>query len=134
MTTSVSNTKLQPAITMDKLHIDSLTFRQVRENSPKRVFGIAGCLYGIDVNGDKCFDSESFSMSDGDMDTTIVTAAVVGGSSPEEFEAEYIAAKITINDSIATGTMSDAKLMAYFEAALGRMLELHGKVDISGVE
>jgi hypothetical protein len=42
MTTKVTNPKTQPAITMDNLHIDTFTFKQLRETNPKRVIGMAG--------------------------------------------------------------------------------------------
>lgn len=133
MTTTVSTSKTQPAVVMDKLHIDTLTFKQARENNPKRVIGTAGVLYGLDGSGNKVFDKETFSVNDLDFDATVVAAYVAAGGTAASFAADYAAAKTQINNEIAAGTLSDALLMAYFEAALGRIFELHGKIGISGV-
>ena len=134
MTTKVSGAKVQPAITMDKLHIESLTFHQSRVNDPKRVIGASGCLYGFDANGDKVFDNETIGVSDKDLDKTVILAAIASGKTVEEFGLEYATAKAQIDAAIKNGTITDAELMAYFEAALGRIFELHGKVKVSGVE
>lgn len=134
MTTKVVNTKTQPAVIMDSLHCDSLTFKQVRENTPKRIMGISGCLYGVDSNGDKVYDKETFSMSDEDVDTTVVTQWVVDGGTPESFMIAYAAAKADIDARITAGTLKDPELMAMYEAVVARLLQLHGKIDISGIE
>lgn len=133
MTTSVTNSKIQPAITMDKLHVDSLTFSQARETTPKQVIGAAGVLYGLDANNDKVFDFASFGISDVDIEATIVKAYIIAGGTVDAFNTEYANAKTSINDKISAGTMSDAVLMAHFEAAMARIFELHGKITISGV-
>ena len=134
MTVTVSNTKTQPAIVMDHVHIDSMTFKQARENDPKRVIGISAVLYGLDAEGNKVFDKETFSISDTDFDTTAVTDHLTSGGTLEEFMLAYAAAKADVNAAIAAGTLSVPELMAYFEAALGKILELHGKISISGVQ
>jgi len=133
MTTTVSNSKTQPAVTLDKLHIDSFTFQQERAKTPKRVVGLSGVLYGFDGNGDPVYDKETFTTSDKDLDSTVIGNWIAGGGTLESFMAAYAAAKITVNDAIVAGTLTDAMLMAYFEAALGRIFELHGKINVSGV-
>jgi hypothetical protein len=134
MTTKVGNSKLQPAVTMDMLHCDSLTFKQVRENNPKRSLSVSGVLYGLDGNGDKVYDKETFQMSDEDIDTTIVENWIASGGTLESFMTACAAAKTDINTRIAAGDITDAELMAYFEIVIGRLLELHGKITISNVE
>lgn len=134
MATTVSSTKTQPAVVMDKLHIDSFTLTQKREMASKKVIGMSGVLHGCDADGNCVFDSETFSVSDTDIETTVAAAALAGGATIEEFMATVVTARADVTAEIAGGTLDDAKLMAYFEAALGRILELHGKITISSVE
>jgi len=132
--TTVGNTKTQPAVTMDKLHIDSFTLQQDRVMDSKKKIGMAGVLYGCDENGDCVFDRETFSIADTDINTTVAMAAVAGGQTIEDFMATVVASRAAVTAEIANGTLDDAKLMAYFEAALGRILELHGKITLSSIE
>ena len=134
MATLITNTKTQPAVEMNKLHVDSFTFSQERVDGSKRKIGASGVLYGYDADGKLVFDSETFGVSDTDIDTTIVLSAIAEGISPEQFMINYAAAKAEVNTEIENGTLNDAKLMAYFEAAFARIFELHGKINISGVE
>jgi len=134
MATLIANTKTQPAIVMDKLHIDSFTFSQERCAACPKVIGMSGVLYGTDVDGNIVYDNETFGVSDTDIDSTIVKSAVSDGRTVAEFMTAYGIAKADVSTEISDGTLDDAKLMAYFEAALARIFELHGKISISGVE
>jgi len=134
MATLIANTKTQPAVELNKLHIDSFTLSQERVNGSKRTIGMSGVLYGFDADGNMVFDNETFGVSDTDIDSTIVAACMANGETVEEFMTTYAEAKAEVTAAITGGTLCDARLMAYFEAALARILELHGKVDLSGVE
>ncbi len=134
MVTKITNTKTQPSIVMDKLHIDSFTLSQKREANSKKVIGASGVLYGLDTNGDMVFDNETFGVSDTDIETTIALAAVAGGSTIEQFMTDYATEKAAISTELSNGTLTDAHLMASFEMALGRIFELHGKISLSNIE
>lgn len=134
MTTIVSNSKTQPAIVMDRVHIDSFTFKQERTDNPHRVIGMSGVRYGFDDVSSKVFDIETVGVSDPDLDNTVVAAHVAAGGTIESFTVEYLAAKTQVSNEFNAGTLTDSLLMAYFEAALGRIFELHGKFTIAGVE
>ena len=134
MATTVSNTKTQPAVVMDKLHIDSFTLTQARDSESKKIIGCSGVLCGDDADGYRVYDRETFTVSDTDIETTIATAALAGGMSIEDFMTSVATARASVSAHITAGTLDDATLMAYFEAALGRILELHGKIVVDKVE
>jgi len=134
MATLIANTKTVPAVVLDKLHVDSFCFSQERVPNAKRVIGAAGVLYGFDADGNMVFDNESFGVSDTDIDATIVMSAMATGTTVEEFMVTYAAAKLQVDTEIKAGTLNDALLMAYFEAAFARIFELHGKIGVVGVE
>ena len=131
MSTVVTNSKTKPAVTLDKVHVDSFTLNQQREETSKKVIGMSAVLYGKDADDNLVFDSETMGVSDTDVEATIFSAS---GLSIEDFMTDYATAKLDVSAEIGAGTISDVKLMAYFEAALGRILELHNKITISSVE
>jgi len=134
MTVIVSSSVTQPAIVMDKLHVESFTLKQAKENDPKRIISMGVCLYGFDENGDKVFSNENIGVEDKDFDATVVTDYITNGGTLESFMVEYVTARTAINTEFAAGNISDAELMAYFELALARIVELHGKTSVSGIE
>ena len=134
MATKVTTTKTQPAVVMDKLHVDSFTLTQQRCLESSKTIGMSAVLYGIDEEGNCIFDKETIGVSDTNVDKTILMDAEANGITPVEFMGLLATAKAEVSAEIAAGTLNDAKLMAYFEAALGRILELHGKIGIDSVE
>lgn len=134
MVTKITNGKTQPAIVMDKLHIDSFTLKQEREPDSKKIIGMSGVLYGFDGDNNMIFDNETFGVSDTDIQKTIALTAASNGSTIEQFMTDYAAAKAKISMDYADGMLSDAHLMACFEMALGRIFEIHGKLSLSNIE
>jgi hypothetical protein len=134
MTTKVNEVIEQPAITMDKIHIDSFSFRQKRVNNPNREISMGFCFYGFDEDGNKHFEEKLRDVNDGDMDGTVVSAAAAAGQTVNEFMSEYSAYKSAITTEYLAGNISDAEIMAIFELALARIAELNGKISIAGIE
>ena len=134
MATIVSNTKTQPAILMDKLHVDTFFMENSRDQSAKTKITAVGMLYGVDGNGDKVFDKEQMGISDDDFDAMVVQKEVEAGGTVEGFMTKYAAAKAQVAAELANGELPNELLMAYFEAALGRIFEIYGKATISSVE
>jgi len=134
MTTKVSGVVNQPAVLMDSVHIDRFVFEQKRVQSPVRAISVGFCMYGFDENGNKVYEEKSRTVIDPNMDNTIVKAAIAAGQTVEEFMADYTYQKSAITSEYLNGAISDAELMAYFELAMARVMELDGKIDISGIE
>lgn len=134
MTTKVTEAVVQPAVTMDKIHIDSFHFKQKREQNPKREIAMGYCLYGFDDNDNRVFEPKTRAVNEHNMDGTIIKAAVAGGQSLPDFISEYTAHKTDLNTRFAAGEVCDAELMAYFELAMTRVAELNDQITIASVE
>ena len=134
MSTIVSENKIQPAVNMNKVHVDFFTFKQPRETNPKRSINGSFCLYGEDENGNRVFDTETVGSVDPDMDATIVGNALANGQTLTDFMTEYTVEKNNIDAEYKLGNISDIQLMAYLELIMSRSFELNGKLNIVGIE
>jgi len=131
MTTIVINAKVQPAVTMDKVHFNYFTIKLKQETTPKRVIQLSYTLYGVDGEGESVFDKTANSVSFEDFNMALLVAS---GKDPATFMVDYAAAKAEVSAEFADPGISDEKLMAYFEIAMGRILEIDGDITISSVE
>lgn len=133
MTTIVSTSKLQPAVTLDKVHWDSWTFKQPKPGTIKGIQG-AFTLYGFCPDGDRVFDKESVGIDLPNVDGAIINNHVTKGGTVESFALDYATEVAQVNTDYLAGNISDAKMMAYLELIMARSAELMGKLTISSVE
>ena len=134
MATVINESIVQPAVTMDKMHWESFSFKQTKEENPMRTISASYCMYGIDENGTQVFDKVSHGVHDADVDATIITDYVTKGGTAEEFATAYTNEKNALATLIAAGEVSDAKLMVYFEMVMARTAELKNGISVATVE
>ena len=133
MTTVVSTSKLQPAVTLDRIHWEVWSFKQPKPGTVKTIQG-AFTLYGFCPDGDRVFDKESVGVDLPNVDEVIINNHVVKGGTVEGFATDYAAEVAQLNTEYLAGNISDAKLMAYIELVMARSAEIVGKLTISSVE
>lgn len=129
MSILIGDVKTQPALTFDKLHVDLLVLRQDRVNGiPGRRIESVATRYAVDTNGNKVYDSGTYQVNVPDFAAVAVGEYLAAnpGASVADAEAAYIAAVTAVATEMATSGVNTFKLMAYFEAAVGRIYELSG--------
>tara|TARA_R110000851_G_C13102760_1_gene569232 strand:- start:15774 stop:16187 length:414 start_codon:yes stop_codon:yes gene_type:complete len=129
MSTIVDNAKVQPSLVFDKLHVDEFTMRQNRANGiPTRSVTGKATRFALDGVGDKVYDSESLDVSVPDFAQVAAIQYILAnpGATIETAMAAYMAEVAAVTTEMNLTGVSTFKLMAYFEAAIGRVYELSG--------
>jgi len=139
MATSIKNPMLKPAEVFNMLHVDKLTFSQDRpkfEYMPiKRSVTIQGATYSIGENLEKSMSPQSLSATVQDLDLLLVdNYCQTKGKLLSEVPGDLAAAREYIITAYGTGEINDLHLMAAFELAIGRILELSGTIEIDKIE
>lgn len=128
MSITIADSKIQPSLVFDKLHVDTFTLRQDRVNGvPKRRVESAGTRYAVDSNGDKVYDGNSYQVNVSDFALIAVNEYIANnpGATVTDAMTAYGVALAAVASELSTG-IDTFKLMAYFEAAVGRVYELTG--------
>ena len=89
-----------------------------------------------DENNNAIFSDEQIVITTKDFDTDIMTYALTHGlnTSVEDAMIEYQTEVNNVSNGLADGSISLWKLMAYFEAAIGKTFDVSGDADFSDVE
>ena len=140
MSIKIKNPKAIPSLTFDKLHIDSFLLSIERDgNTGKKHIDMTSIPYATNPDDDEPIYSDNaetkrYSTKDFEMDA--MTFALTSGenTTPTEALTELAAEKAAVATAIANGTLSTWKLMAYFEAALGRIHEIANLVEMEEIE
>ena len=134
MAIKVGDTSTKPAEPeqlFDRIHIDKLVFKQARKTNPEAMIDIVCCRYGFDVNQEKKFDDLTLRGRTEDFNNIAIGEQVLNGKTIAEALTEYAQVKAQVNAKHLTDPLSTFELMAYFELALGMLVD---KLGISKFE
>ena len=132
----LSGSVTQPALTYSKLHIDNFSLIQKRETNPKRVITALGTPYAINAASEKVFSPDVKQAQSNDFDAVVILDHLANnaGSTVTDAIAAQTYARTAAAAEFAAGTLTNAKLMAYFEVAIGRIFQLSGAANFQTIE
>jgi hypothetical protein len=139
MSIRIKNPKAIPSLTFNKLHIDSFLLSIERDsNTGKKHIDMTSIPYALNPDNDEPIyadNAETIRYSTKDFEMDALTYALTSGEnvSPTEALTALAAEKAAVAAEIADGTLSTWKLMAYFEAALGRIHEIANLVEMEDI-
>lgn len=124
-----------PALNFDKLHINNFIL-SVDVNGKKHI-EMTATPYAINPNtNERIFDTKNVvRLNTNDFDTDAMTYSLENGLNVDvpSAVAEYMQAVIDVQNELNSG-LSVWKLMAYFEAALGKINEIKNTASFIGIE
>jgi len=140
MSIKLTNPNIAPALSYDRIHIDSFTIVQKKNDNianVKRDISVTATVYSAEADGTTHYDGNNLiTANTNDFDTIAISEYLVNnnGSTITDAIAAYDAVKAAVQAEYDAGNLDTFKLMAYFEMAIGHTLKLLNNTDISGIE
>lgn len=140
MTITITAPELIPELSYDKIHIDSFSLVQKRQDNiadVKREVNVNGVIYAQELDGTQHYSGTgNLQGASNDFDGVAVADYIANnaGATVADALAAYAAAKAAVQTEYDLGTLDTFKLMAYFEMAIGHTIKLLNVENISGIE
>ena len=131
----IVSAKVQQVVVFDQLHVDSFTVSQPRIDNPPRRVSLQVGSYGVDENGKRFYSPEIHDAEMSDFNRTLFEDYCVRhGKTPQQAYMTLLTHREVIKEAFQSGEMDELYLMAAFEFAVRKVVEMSGAFDITDIK